>query len=60
MDKQKTALQILEGDVRSLKILLHTIVDTMYSLSIRSENRTEFSEELQEEIVAWKEEIDII
>ena len=59
-EKQKIALKILESDVKRLKILLHTIIDTMYSLSIRSENRTEFSEKLQEKIVSWKEEIDII
>ena len=57
-EKQKIILKILESDVKGLKILLHTMINDMYSLSIQGENRTEWSDELQGQIEKWKEEID--
>lgn len=53
-------IKLLESDVKRLKYILQTMINDMYSLSIHNENRTEFSEELQNEIVSWKEELEII
>ena len=59
MEEQIKLLE-LESDVKRLKCVLHTMINDMYSLSICDGNRTEFSDELQNEIVSWKEEFEII
>ena len=59
MDNTKR-IEILVGTVKHLQYILSTMINDMNSLSINDENRTGFSDELQEQIWKWKEEIDTI
>ena len=58
--KMEEKIKLLESDVKRLKYILQTMISDMYSLSICDGNRTEFSEELQNEIASWREELEII
>lgn len=53
----KKELDQLKKEVNDLKGILNTMIGDMYALSIFSDNRTEFSEELQSCIESWKDDI---
>ncbi len=58
MKTKEEEFEILEEEIKNLKSIIHTMVSDMYSLSIETETRTEFSEELQNCIQDWKTKIE--
>lgn len=60
MKTPEQRIEFLENDVKRLQIVIHKLINDMYSLSFIGKNKTEFSHELQSEIEELKNEIDIV